>query len=261
MNVRIHIWGFGRVGKALFQGFRDAGLQVQSVLRSSWNYDDFESIEGVQFVGIDVFNPTVLPGDLVFVALPDKLIQSEIEKRQLAGVTFVHCSGATPLLELSLGNSAVFYPLQSFNGIDQYDWTGIPVFIEACDAEHLNILRWIAEKMGVKSIQSLTSNQRLSVHLSGVFANNFTYAMSAIAQDLLKNSNLDPQIIQPILLNTMEKILRNQDLWGSMTGPAVRKDFNTIELHLKLLESDSALRDLYLEITNYIVSKKSPKNS
>ena len=74
--------------------------------------------------------------------------------------------------------------------------------------------------------------------------------MYAIAQDLLKKSDLDFEILKPLIAETANKI-RQHSPKSVQTGPAKRRDIQTIENHIDLLE-DEGLKRLYRLVTNNI---------
>ncbi len=59
-------------------------------------------------------------------------------------------------------------------------------------------------------------------------------------------------IFEPLIRETIAKALDNGPE-ESQTGPAIRNDLNTIEMHLKLLSFSPELQNLYREITDSII--------
>lgn len=199
-----------------------------------------------------------IPGDLVFVSVVDREIANIFQSCDIQGITLVHCSGATSMVELKNAHSGVFYPLQSFLGKGEEVWGRIPVFIEGSNDGVKEILTEIALKLGVLSIEKLNSDQRAYLHLAGVFANNYTMAMAGIAKDLLTVNGLNPNWVLPILTKTAENFGQGI-LWELLTGPASRADLTTIEYHRSMLENQPEMLAAYNAMAQYIINR--PKDS
>ena len=78
--------------------------------------------------------------------------------------------------------------------------------------------------------------------------------MYAVAEDLLKKSDLDFEMLKPLIVETANKIIKNSPL-SVQTGPAQRKDLQTIKNQINLLEDDD-LKSIYKLITNQILKQK-----
>ena len=83
---------------------------------------------------------------------------------------------------------------------------------------------------------------------------NFSNQMYYIAEDLLKKSDLDFEMLKPLIRETANKI---KDLSSSsaQTGPAKRNDLETIKKQINLLEDDD-LKAIYNLITAQILNQK-----
>jgi predicted short-subunit dehydrogenase-like oxidoreductase (DUF2520 family) len=265
MTRRIIIWGLGKVGRALYEGLRHSSIGVNVVVgREASNQRTAESLlsgEGALWSAEEVLAAPqnfFLPGDLVFVSVVDREIENILQSCDLAGVTLVHCSGATSMLELKNAHSGVFYPLQSFVGQGEEDWQRVPVFIEGSVEGVEAMLTAIAKEMGVISMERLNSGQRAYLHLAGVFANNYTMAMAGIAKDLLDVQGLNPDWVLPILTKTAENFGQGKP-WELLTGPASRADLATIEHHRSMLENQPDMLSAYNAVAQYIINR--PKDS
>ena len=94
--------------------------------------------------------------------------------------------------------------------------------------------------------------QRQTIHLSAVFASNFTNYLYYIADELLKKDNISFDIIQPLIRETTKKI-EHKSPKDAQTGPAVRKDMKIIEKHLELLKNDIEKKEIYELLSKLIV--------
>ena len=79
--------------------------------------------------------------------------------------------------------------------------------------------------------------------------------MYALAAQILEQSGEDLSILKPLILETVAKAF-SMPPKEAQTGPAVREDMLILEEHLKRLENDSNVRNLYKEISNSIISLK-----
>ncbi|MBU2045140.1 MAG: DUF2520 domain-containing protein, partial [Bacteroidetes bacterium] len=62
----------------------------------------------------------------------------------------------------------------------------------------------------------------------------------------------DFDLLRPLIQETADKAMLNQPK-DVQTGPAKRNDLQIMQKHLKLLENEPQLKDLYQSISQYIV--------
>ena len=163
----------------------------------------------------------------------------------------IHTSGSIEMSCLSRHKKyGVLYPLQTFTVNSLIDFKYIPLIIEANSSIELCRVKKISDIFSNKVIEC-NSKQRLLIHISAVFANNFTNHMNVIAEEILKNNNIDPSILKPLVLETFKKTqyLKFKEV---QTGPAKRNDKITIEKHLNLLK-ETKYFDVYNKITEEII--------
>jgi len=198
-------------------------------------------------------NPSgnLTPGDVVLLTVSDSAIAALAAQCDVAGITVVHCSGATPRISLEKAASMVFYPLQTFTSDSQIDWSKVPVFTESSADVDPGVLKIIAGLLGVERWMEISFSARQNLHMAAVFANNFTIAMAGIAHDILKAEGLEEDWIRPILAKTAEN-LGASDPWNKLTGPAKRGDLQTQQKHLSLLLNHPQLQDIYTIMSGYI---------
>lgn len=270
MINRILIWGYGRVGHALLQGCLKVKLATGlwplnasnlSVIIGSSKKSD-ENLDGVDWIPFDLsvaeFNSLeslpIMKGDLVIATVPDHAIENVAKLCNVAGVTFIHCSGATPIIDLHNANSGVFYPLQTFDKETPTNWSTVPVFLESANDVVKNALTDLCSSLQIENVNHIESSQREYLHMSAVFANNYTIAMAGIAHDLLNKANMNSDWIRPIMAQTAAN-LQALNPWDKLTGPAKRNDLVTMRKHESMLADDSALKQLYQMMSLYIQRK------
>jgi len=147
----------------------------------------------------------------------------------------------------------VFYPLQSFSLDKKIVWENVPFCLEAENDADLNALGDLAELLSQR-IHILTSDQRKSLHLAAVFANNFANLMFELSEDLLAKADIDRSILHPLILETANKVLM-QSAKVSQTGPAARGDKHTIAAHRQLLGQNNSYREIYDRLTEEIYNR------
>lgn len=219
---------------------------------------------GSQFArifGVTPVAPRTLEGlsddaDLYIIAVSDSAVESVAASMpQVKGVV-VHTTGSVPmevLASVRCKGYGVLYPFQSISKSRPLEASDIPLLIEACDEATFDFIAGIAVNSGFKQVQAADSEMRRRVHLTGIFANNFTNAMIGISQKLLTECGLDPEIVTPLITETFEKI-KTIPAKEAQTGPAARNDRTTIEKHLQMLENLGMQQEanIYRQISAYI---------
>lgn len=168
----------------------------------------------------------------------------------------IHTSGSTPLDVLAqVPHHGVLYPMQTFSKERVIDVQEVPFFIEANDDKAMALLRDIIKQMGIKKAHELSSENRERLHLSSVFACNFTNHLFSIADELLEGMGLSFDILQPLLEETLSKALENHPK-DVQTGPAVRGDKKTMNRHLGLLSQYPNYQNLYQLLSQSIYEQQ-----
>jgi predicted short-subunit dehydrogenase-like oxidoreductase (DUF2520 family) len=156
-----------------------------------------------------------------------------------------HTAGAVNLSVFSglVANYGVFYPLQTFSKTKEISFLTIPICIEANNEHTLGILKLVGEKLSNK-VKYIDSEKRKILHLAAVFACNFTNHLYAISQEILEASQLEFDLLRPLISETANKVqfeLPTQ----VQTVPAFRKDEKTLHNHEELLNSQPELKKIY----------------
>lgn len=182
---------------------------------------------------------------LYIVAVKDDAIKEVIKQLNLKDKLIVHTSGSVAMnvLKKASKNYGVIYPLQTFSKNKLVDFKSIPLCIEANNADSLKRILSFTKKINT-NIHKINSEQRKLIHLSAVFACNFSNYMYVIAEKLLSQNKISFELLKPLIQETAMKI--NVGSPAKMqTGPAIRNDNRTMNTHLKLLNSDNNLKKIY----------------
>ena len=88
------------------------------------------------------------------------------------------------------------------------------------------------------------------MHVAAVFVNNFVNHLYQIGQEICLDNQIAFEILKPLIQETAEKIntISPQE---AQTGPAIRKDNNTIDAHLAFLSKENQ-KTIYKTLTQSI---------
>lgn len=192
--------------------------------------------------------------DLYILSVPDNALEGVVGKLDLSDRFIVHTSGTSSMDSLNkFLNYGVFYPLQTFSTEVSLTFKKIPIFIQANSEENLDLLQGLADTISEK-VQKINTEQRRVLHVSAVFASNFTNYMYAVAEDILDKNDLSFELLKPLIEETAEK-LKNHAPHEAQTGPARRNDKKIIEDHLEILTKYPEYQKIYKLITEQIKKK------
>jgi predicted short-subunit dehydrogenase-like oxidoreductase (DUF2520 family) len=198
-----------------------------------------------------------LSKDLIIIAIKDKVIEEVASKIANRTSIMVHTSGSTDMgiLKDKAPNYGVFYPLQTLTKGLQIDFSGVPLCIEANNANTLFLLKSLAQKLSNKVFE-ISSKQRFYLHLAAVFACNFPNHLFGTAKEILTKEDIPFDIMFPLIDQTIEKIKHNNP-FDIQTGPAIRQENAIMESHKSKLDKDQ--REVYEVLSNKIIKKQNQK--
>jgi predicted short-subunit dehydrogenase-like oxidoreductase (DUF2520 family) len=207
---RIRIIGMGRVGSAVAARLRERGYELT----------DGEA-------------------DLVLLCVPDRAIP-EVAASVPNGPWIGHTSGATPLSALDPHERRFsLHPLQSFTrarGPEQLDGAFAAVSGESDEAREVGFR--LARELGLEPF-ALDDSERVLYHAGAVVAASYLVALHQAAADLVRTAGAPPEALLPL----MRRVIEND---FELTGPAVRGDWETVEVHLEAIrERRPELEPLY----------------
>ena len=194
-----------------------------------------------------------LPVDFVLIAVKDDAI-GEVASHfpsDYNGVV-MHTSGGTSLDALSpIRHRGVLYPMQTFSENRELVISEIPIFLEANTQKCQEVISRITNALGSRQVHYLSSEERVKLHLASVFACNFVNHLYSISDEVLHDIGLDFQLLGPLVKETLNKALESSPK-EVQTGPAIRRDYKTIDRHLALLKGQS--REIYEVLTESIMN-------
>ncbi len=249
---KITLIGSGNVGTQLGMALYKSGHSISQVYsRTKKSADTLaKKLESKSITDLKLLD---LNSDIYIIAIKDDVIADVVKQLRLKDKIVVHTSGSIPLQALSTAskNHGVFYPLQTISKSKVVDFRTIPICLEANTKKTFKLLQNLAKTIS-ENVQEITSEQRQIIHLSAVFACNFSNHMYAIAASLLKKNHVPFAILKPLIAETASKIQFN-DPQKMQTGPAVRGDYKTLKSQLKLLDGDKKLKLIYKLLSDDII--------
>ncbi|WP_299181449.1 Rossmann-like and DUF2520 domain-containing protein [uncultured Aquimarina sp.] len=248
--ITVVILGAGNVAQHLYTAFRN---QKSTEVVQCYNRKGILIHKDQKKASITDSLNNLKKADLYILAISDDAIEEVSKKLPFENRLVVHTSGSVPITAINDKNArGVFYPLQTFSATKKVDFSDIPFCIEADNEKDNQILRNIASQLSER-IYDINSDQRNVLHVAAVFVNNFTNYMFSVGDEICKENKIPFEILHPLIQETAKKITEMEPQ-NAQTGPAMRKDYQTIERHLKILKNNSQI-ELYKTLTKAIQSK------
>ena len=242
--MNIVLIGQGNVATNLHHAFALKGLRTQMV----------SSREGLD---------SLPAADVYIYAVRDEALPQVVQKiaeesqkptnTHLRTALHLHTSGTMPLAVLgdAFPHAGVMYFFQTFTKAKPIDdFSAIPVFVEGKQIDDLSAIFTLAQTLTPR-VYETTQHDRERLHVAGVFANNFTNHMYAIAADILKDTHIPFQVLLPLIDQTAEKV-HHLSPHDAQTGPAKRRDEQVMNHHLALLKTPDQ-QQLYTLLSKMII--------
>lgn len=204
---------------------------------------------------IDKLNLLSNEADLFLFAIKDDCLATLLQDVPFKMPLAIHTAGS--LSQSIFKNYAerygIIYPYQSINKKIEIDHLIVPLAIEGNNSETTEILFQFAQCFS-STVYKIDEQQRFAMHIAAIFGNNFTNALYSISYKILKDNNIDWNIILPLLEETCSKIKKIEPK-EAQTGPAKRGDEKIIESHCNYLK-DKEIQDIYRILSQYIISQQ-----
>lgn len=251
--MNIVLLGSGNVATHLGLALKRAGHEILQVYSRDLQHAE-ELAQKLRARAIDNLEELTSDAELYIISVSDSAISSVVDAFPFRDGFLVHTSGTTRLdvLGAASKNIGVFYPIQTFSKQKDVDFKRIPLALEANSVESERMLMELACSIS-DTVVKLNSQQREILHLSAVFACNFSNHLYAVANNLLAENKLSFDLLRPLIAETATKaqFFSPADV---QTGPAVRNDQLTINKHLNLLEENPGLRKIYEMLSQDIIN-------
>ena len=249
--MRICVLGIGNVGTSLVLSLHRSPHELVQLYNRT-----FENIpDSIIDLNIPIINDLQLltqEADVYVLCVKDDVLPQMVADMPDSDKLIVHTAGSVDIqvLEKKFKRAAVMYPFQTFSKSKPLDFDTIPLCLETSYLDDYEFLEQIATSIS-KQVYYLSGFQRKQLHIAAVFACNFVNHFYGIAYNILQNNDLPFELMHPLILETAQKALLKPP-HEVQTGPAVRGDEATMQIHKTILKEDKELVDLYSMISDRI---------
>lgn len=197
-----------------------------------------------------------MPGeetDLYIIATSDQSFEQLLPNFSVNNHLIVHTAGSISkdILHNVSTNYGVLYPLQSLHKTNK-NLPEIPLLIDANTEENIEALKNFALSIS-NNVSVVGDQERFILHAAAVIVSNFTNYLYSIAEDFCIKENADFNLLKPLIMETAQRIASHSPK-EVQTGPAIRKDIQTLDKHLRLLNKYPKLRTTYMRLTDGIMN-------
>ncbi len=194
--------------------------------------------------------------DLHIVAVSDNGITDVMrvvaEKVSRPDAIIAHTSGSMPLVSLEGKKSAVLYPMQTFTREREVDMSRVPVFVDADDDEALEGITEFSRRLS-DNVHRADENTRTALHVAAVFSCNYINHLLHITEHLLEKTGFELPLYEPLIRETIDKAF-SCGPHHAQTGPARRRDLETLWRHMDMLNATPHARQLYKMMAQQIIN-------
>lgn len=254
MISSISIIGAGNVGSHLAKRLYACGHNIVQIFsRTPSKAITLSSL--VKSVGVSRLEDIAPTADLYILAITDDATASVTE--QLAFLNehqklVVHTSGSvsSAVFENHFDNYGIFYPLQTFSAAQAVDFEQLPFCIYGNRQPVEDALVELARSI-CPNVYRINDEQRGVLHVTAVFANNFSNYLFSMAEHICEEHQLPFELLLPLIQETVHKIERAAPSHVQI-GPAVRGDAQTIIRHQNFLQQYPDYLAVYQLLTKQI---------
>lgn len=252
MNILLH--GSGNVATHLALAIHKTEHQIVQVYsRTKASAAALGNRLGVPYTHL--VDEIMQDADLYIYAVSDDALESLVSLNIAPQAMHVHTAGSVAM-DIFKGykkHYGVLYPLQSLSKDKTIDFQQVPLLLEASDEVVKQALDVLAKEISGQ-VHHYNTEQRLKIHLAAVFANNFVNHLFHIASDIMESSDIDFNLLKPLIKETIEKISHLSPA-EAQTGPAKRNDQKIMKQHMEMLKDQPKLQNLYRELSQMILEQ------
>ncbi|NLR93731.1 MULTISPECIES: Rossmann-like and DUF2520 domain-containing protein [Flammeovirga] len=238
---RVTLIGAGKVASHLGLALEDQGIVIEEVYSRDLRNAKRLARQFYDARPTDQLNFSNSIAEVFLIAVTDNVIDEIARNIILPNrkAILAHTSGATPMEVLAEATPSigVFYPLQTFSHDKTVDFKEVPICIDGTSEKTLDVLAEIAVKLTPK-VYHLNSEERKKLHISAVFACNFTNHLLEMSSQLAEHAGMKLSDLKHLVDETIEKAFALPSPKDGQTGPAIRRDYKTIKRHQKELEKE-----------------------
>ncbi|MBL0025440.1 MAG: DUF2520 domain-containing protein [Saprospiraceae bacterium] len=255
------ILGSGNVSWHLAKQFSEVGNKsIQIYGRKIADNIYFKNFQNVEY--ISDLNKINRDAQIYFICVnDDSILQilNEIPFNLNNTQILAHTSGnaSSEILKADCINYGCFWPVQTLKRAVPVYSNEMPVIITGSnDFTKISLLK--EAELISNHFEIIDDGLKSKLHLSAVIVNNFTNHIYSLAAEYCHSEDINFSILLSLIKETALKVEYNIPA-KTQTGPAIRKDNNTINMQIKMLENYSILSNLYSIFTNSIQLKHNSK--
>lgn len=196
--------------------------------------------------------------DVVILAVTDSALRELSGLLKFGKATVIHTAGAVSI-EVATNmavNAGVLWPVYSINRANLPEHRNIPCAWEATSVPAKDRLLTVGNAV-TDVLFEARHEQRKWLHLSAVVGNNFVNHLLTICEQLCAEHGLPLAALMPILEQTVERFKTTSPALVQ-TGPAIRRDEQTIQSQISMLSAHPEWQQVYLAITASIQERHKP---
>ena len=193
--------------------------------------------------------PTSNPfAGVVLLAVSDDALPEVAQeaRRAFPNALLLHLSGATDRKVLP-GRSAVVWPMASLQRGGRLNHSKTRVYWEVSDESDRAEVEKLAHAMS-NHCHELPSDARLALHTAATLSNNFVTHLLVESRRLCNDFSVDPRALHDLWEQTVQMQI-NHPTGDWQTGPARRRDEQTLSAHLRVLNDRPELALAYQALT------------
>ncbi|MBN8835120.1 MAG: hypothetical protein ABS68_09980 [Niastella sp. SCN 39-18] len=191
--------------------------------------------------------------DLVILSVSDSGLENIHANVKSWNKPVVHTSGSVSIeiLKKYADVFGVLYPLQTLRK-EMTTIPEIPFLVDGSTDDMYTFIEGFAKTLS-HQVQRANDEERSKLHLAAVISSNFTNYMYKLAEQYCIDEGVNFTLLHPLILETAQRATLFSP-GNVQTGPAIRKDIQTLDKHLRLLNAYPKLRTTYLRITDSIMN-------
>lgn len=256
--LRLALIGAGKAGSALARTWAAKGIKIAAV--ASRTQQHAEALARELNTNAATLFDAAATADLTVLAVPDDAIGAVavlLSDFNWHGKGVVHLSGAqrADLLEplarrgAMIGSLHPAYPFAHRN-VQPDALRGITVAIES---NHPRLTEWLYDlvKAAEGRALPLRPEQKPLYHAALTLTSNYAVTLYAASRRLLKSIGAEDETADAALMTLLSGTLdnlRERGIPDALTGPLVRGDVGTIEVHLEALSGHPEIVSAYLAL-------------
>jgi len=248
--ANINIIGAGNVAWHISNALSNTNFQIQQIYsRSFSSAQQLANTFGHQAVNaLENFKEA----KAIIIAVDDDQIEKVSQQLGNVGDALViHTSGSVSIdALLPHQNRAVLWLIESLTKGEKLSYNKIPAIVHYANAYSNNLVYEIAKSIS-NVVHILADKERRALHLGAVMANNFSNHLFTLLKNFTHEKNIDFSLLQPIINSTFHNA-QQKEPYAMQTGPAIRHDKKTIMNHLKILQQNTQLTEIYNTFTKSI---------